>query len=82
MEFSPVKYPGCKYLDFFAIIVSPDAHEQSLPCDQSGFVGGMLLDMIVCHSCSQKAQELGLKIHEIDLHERNLSYPLLDMPAR
>jgi hypothetical protein len=35
-------------------------------------VGGILLDMIVCHPCSQKAQELGLKIHEIDLSERYL----------
>jgi hypothetical protein len=29
--------------------------------------GGILLDMIVCHLCSEKAQELGLKIEEIDL---------------
>jgi hypothetical protein len=34
--------------------------------------GGILLDMIVCHPCSQKAQELGLKIEAIDLKERYL----------
>jgi hypothetical protein len=34
--------------------------------------GGILLDMIVCHPCSQKAQELGLKIEEIDLKDRYL----------
>ena len=31
--------------------------------------GGILLDLIVCHPCSQKAQELGLEIHEIDLKD-------------
>jgi hypothetical protein len=31
--------------------------------------GGILLEMIVCHPCSEKAQELGLKIEEIDLNE-------------
>jgi hypothetical protein len=31
--------------------------------------GGILLDMIVCHPCSQKAQELGLEIHEINLDD-------------
>ena len=31
-------------------------------------VGG-LLDMVVCHPCSQKAQELGLKIHEVNLDD-------------
>ena len=34
--------------------------------------GGILLDMIVCHPCSEKAQELGLKIEEIDLNDRYL----------
>ena len=34
--------------------------------------GGILLDMIVCHPCSDKAQELGLKIEEIDLNDRYL----------
>jgi hypothetical protein len=34
--------------------------------------GGILLDMIVCHLCSEKAQELGLKIEEIDLNDRYL----------
>ena len=34
--------------------------------------GGILLDMIVCHACSEKAQELGLKIEEIDWNERYL----------
>jgi hypothetical protein len=31
--------------------------------------GGILLDMIVCHPCNQKAQELGLKTREINLDE-------------
>ena len=31
--------------------------------------GEVLLDMVVCHTCSQKAQELGLKIHEINLND-------------
>jgi len=34
--------------------------------------GGILLDMIVCHACSEKAQELGLKIEEIDWNDRYL----------
>ena len=34
--------------------------------------GGILLDMIVCHPCSEKAQELGLKVEEIDLKDRYL----------
>ena len=34
--------------------------------------GGILLDMIVCHPCSEKAQDLGLKIEEIDFNERYL----------
>ena len=34
--------------------------------------GGILLDMIVCQACSEKAQELGLKIEEIDLNDRYL----------
>jgi hypothetical protein len=34
--------------------------------------GGILLDMLVCHPCNQKAQELGLKTREIDLDERYL----------
>jgi hypothetical protein len=34
--------------------------------------GGILLDMIVCHPCREKAKELGLKIEEIDLKERYL----------
>jgi hypothetical protein len=34
--------------------------------------GGILLDMIVCHPCSDKAQELGLQIEEIDLNDRYL----------
>jgi hypothetical protein len=34
--------------------------------------GGILLEMIVCQACSEKAQELGLKIEEIDLNERYL----------
>jgi hypothetical protein len=33
---------------------------------------GILLDMLVCHPCNQKAQELGLKTREIDLDERSL----------
>ena len=35
-------------------------------------VGGILLDMIVCHPCSEKAQELGLQTEEIDLNDRYL----------
>jgi hypothetical protein len=34
--------------------------------------GGILLDMLMCHPCSEKAQEPGLKIEEIDLNERYL----------
>ena len=34
--------------------------------------GGILLDMIVCHTCSEKAQELGLKIERIDVNDRYL----------
>jgi pimeloyl-CoA synthetase len=34
--------------------------------------GGILLDMIVCDPCSEKAQELGLKIEEIDVNDRYL----------
>jgi hypothetical protein len=34
--------------------------------------GGLLLDMIVCHPCSEKAQQLGLKIEEIDFNDRYL----------
>ena len=34
--------------------------------------GGILLDMLVCHPCNQKAQELGLRTREIDLDERYL----------
>lgn len=31
--------------------------------------GGILLDMIVCQPCNQKAQELGLETHEINLED-------------
>jgi hypothetical protein len=31
--------------------------------------GGILLDMLVCHPCNQKAQELGLETREINLDE-------------
>ena len=31
--------------------------------------GGLLLNMIVCHPCNQKAQELGLKTGEFNLDE-------------
>jgi hypothetical protein len=31
--------------------------------------GGILLDMVVCHPCNQKAQELGLKTLEFNLDE-------------
>ena len=34
--------------------------------------GGILLDMIVCHPCSDKAQELGLQIEEVDLNDHYL----------
>ena len=34
--------------------------------------GGILLDLIGCHPCSEKAQELGLKIEGIDVNERYL----------
>jgi hypothetical protein len=34
--------------------------------------GGILLDLIVCHPCSEKAQELGLRIEGIDVNERYL----------
>jgi hypothetical protein len=34
--------------------------------------GGILLDMVVCHPCNAKAQELGLKTREVDLDERYL----------
>jgi glutaredoxin len=34
--------------------------------------GGILLDMLVCHPCNQKARELGLKTQEVDLDERSL----------
>ena len=34
--------------------------------------GGILLDMIVCPPCSEKAQELGLRIEGIDVNERYL----------
>jgi pimeloyl-CoA synthetase len=32
--------------------------------------GGILLDMIVCQPCNQKAQELGLKTREFNLDDR------------
>jgi hypothetical protein len=32
--------------------------------------GGILLDMIVCQPCNQKAQELGLKTREFNLEDR------------
>jgi hypothetical protein len=31
--------------------------------------GGILLDMLVCHPCNQKALELGLETREVDVHE-------------
>jgi hypothetical protein len=31
--------------------------------------GGILLNMLVCHPCNQKAQELGLKTREVSLDE-------------
>jgi hypothetical protein len=31
--------------------------------------GGILLDMIVCQPCNQKAQELGLKTREFNLDD-------------
>ena len=31
--------------------------------------GGMLLNMIVCHQCQQKAQKLGLKTEEFNFDE-------------
>jgi hypothetical protein len=31
--------------------------------------GGILLNMLVCHPCNQKAQELGLKTREVNLDE-------------
>jgi hypothetical protein len=31
--------------------------------------GGILLDMLVCHPCNEKAQELGLETREINLDE-------------
>ncbi len=31
--------------------------------------GGILLDMLVCQPCNQKAQELGLETREINLEE-------------
>jgi hypothetical protein len=31
--------------------------------------GGILLDMVVCDPCNQKAQELGLKTQEFNLNE-------------
>ena len=31
--------------------------------------GGILLNMLVCHQCNQKALELGLKTREVDLDE-------------
>ena len=34
--------------------------------------GGILLDMIVCRPCSEKAQELGLIIEVLDLNDRYL----------
>jgi hypothetical protein len=34
--------------------------------------GGILLDMIVCDPCREKAQELGLKVEEIDVNDRYL----------
>ena len=34
--------------------------------------GGILLDMIVCHPCSDKAEELGLQIDEIDFNDQYL----------
>jgi hypothetical protein len=34
--------------------------------------GGVLLNMLVCHPCNQKAQELGLETSEIDLDELQL----------
>jgi hypothetical protein len=32
--------------------------------------GGLLLNMIVCQPCNQKAQELGLKTREFNLEDR------------
>jgi hypothetical protein len=32
--------------------------------------GGMLLDMLVCEPCNQKAQQLGLKTREFNLEDR------------
>lgn len=34
--------------------------------------GGVLLNMLVCHPCNQKAQELGLETREINLDELQL----------
>ena len=31
--------------------------------------GGILLNMLVCHPCNQKALELGLETREVDLNE-------------
>jgi|SoiMetStandDraft_5_1073268.scaffolds.fasta_scaffold1839497_1 hypothetical protein len=31
--------------------------------------GGILLNMLVCHPCNQKALELGLETREVDLDE-------------
>jgi hypothetical protein len=34
--------------------------------------GGILLNMLVCHPCNEKAQELGLETREIDLDQLHL----------
>jgi hypothetical protein len=34
--------------------------------------GGVLLNMLVCHPCNQKARELGLETREVDLNELQL----------
>ena len=34
--------------------------------------GGVLLNMLVCHPCNQKARELGLETREINLDELQL----------
>ncbi len=34
--------------------------------------GGVLLNMLVCHPCNQKARELGLETREINLDELHL----------
>jgi len=36
--------------------------------------GGILLNMIVCYQCNQKAQELGLKTREFNLEDVFLNF--------